>query len=95
MRPHFILSAFRTSGGYISPPGLWTPPSDRAAERLIAAKCIRLATDGEIKRLGPKDPEPETIDEVEQIAEAEPGTEPGPKTKAKAKSRRSKKGRTW
>jgi hypothetical protein len=41
MRPHKILSAFKLGAATISPPGMWTPPDESVAARLIAAKCLR------------------------------------------------------
>ena len=91
MRPYFILSTFRAAGGYVSPPGLWTPTSDKEAERLVAAKCIRPATDGELRRFGAEATEPapdveiETPAAAEQDAAGEQATEPAPKAKPKGK----------
>lgn len=39
--PHKVVAEFTHAGQRIKPPGEWTPPTQKVAEKLIGAQCLR------------------------------------------------------
>lgn len=84
MRAHKVISAFRSGGTLIEPPGEWTPPSQAKADRLIAAGCLRAPKVGAPADADKPDEQPEDQQEAPPPAD-------GPADKPK--SRGGKRGR--